>query len=761
MDTVDIEKLKVKDKNDKGNQNAAAAIGGDSKDQKLSDRKNSQEEWENISEEINIDYDNDNDNDKNEEGSIKTISDETSDDTIVELKDGKNNDGSGDDKFNKDILETSTDKSIDKIATENLNTVDVEKADTPKRNENDTNDGVLQSEIFVPGLPDVLINVEKINEVVEKEDTVFNPEREKTESDSDEDKTKIYSKSNGDIRRDNQKEDINARAPDESKNDNENRNEKLDQKNISKETVTNVKFEAASEGSTTEEEILAKQLVAEALENVEHFNSANLSEGYSGSSDDGDESSDKMDLGGKRKTSFRHMKRKRRDATPRPQNFLGGPRKSIDQESIPQKPPRQNEDTTTMTIRVTPPTPGEKLGSQNLKNVKRLPDAGAEEEFHEVAIDVPNPDKRQHITFDVDEDSIGDSFKKKMAELAEEDNDQPDQPYEKTNMEKFLNILLCRKDLVNQKLSEKPVRFWDLFKYGSRLDTILVIFGLLLAAMCGICQPLFAILSGRLANTLLLIEIDDPRFFAEGTQSCILFVVIGTILVTIAFIQFCCFNIACTRITRRIRNAYLLSILRQNPAWFEKNHSGALNTKLNDNIDRIYEGIGDKLGLLTRNMVQYVTGIIVALFFSWQMTLPLLAFSPIITFAMAFSSRKITQASRDEMKIYSSAGCIAEESITAYRTVAAFNAQETEVNRYKQELEKGVKSGVRKAVYTGALSGILISLVMVFMGTAILYGTFLHSIGVIKTPGDVFIVLMAIMSGAYHLGNASPHLMNS
>uniref|UniRef100_A0A914YUW7 ABC transmembrane type-1 domain-containing protein n=1 Tax=Panagrolaimus superbus TaxID=310955 RepID=A0A914YUW7_9BILA len=107
-------------------------------------------------------------------------------------------------------------------------------------------------------------------------------------------------------------------------------------------------------------------------------------------------------------------------------------------------------------------------------------------------------------------------------------------------------------------------------------------FGLLLAAICGICQPVFAILSGRLANTLLLMEIEDPQFLASGIQACLLFVGIGAFLVVIAFIQFCCFNIACTRITRRIRNAYLLSILRQNPSWFEKNHSGALNTKLNE-----------------------------------------------------------------------------------------------------------------------------------------------------------------------------------
>uniref|UniRef100_A0AC34GAK8 ABC transmembrane type-1 domain-containing protein n=1 Tax=Panagrolaimus sp. ES5 TaxID=591445 RepID=A0AC34GAK8_9BILA len=229
--------------------------------------------------------------------------------------------------------------------------------------------------------------------------------------------------------------------------------------------------------------------------------------------------------------------------------------------------------------------------SSKILKSKSFTDSGPEE-FHDIEIDPTNSDNKR-IIFDIDEnENLRESFKKKMADDGDDDNDGPKKPYQPGKMEKILNIMLCRKDL---------------FKYGSRFDTILVLFGLLLAAICGICQPVFAILSGRLANTLLLMEIDDPAFLASGIQACILFVAIGAFLCVIAFIQFCCFNIACTRITRCIRNAYLLSILRQNPAWLEKNHSGALNTKLNDNIDRIYDGIGDKLGLLTRNMVQYIT----------------------------------------------------------------------------------------------------------------------------------------------------------
>lgn len=57
------------------------------------------------------------------------------------------------------------------------------------------------------------------------------------------------------------------------------------------------------------------------------------------------------------------------------------------------------------------------------------------------------------------------------------------------------------------------------------------------------------------------------------------------------------------------------------------------------NIERICEGIGDKLGLLVRNGVQYITGLLVAFITSWQMTLPLCVISPIIALAMSVSAR--------------------------------------------------------------------------------------------------------------------------
>lgn len=45
------------------------------------------------------------------------------------------------------------------------------------------------------------------------------------------------------------------------------------------------------------------------------------------------------------------------------------------------------------------------------------------------------------------------------------------------------------------------------------------------------------------------------------------------------------------------------------------------------------------------------------------------------------------------------------------------------------------------------------------MGAGALYGGYLLKIGIISNPGEVFIIVMAMLMGAYFMGLISPHLM--
>jgi ATP-binding cassette subfamily B (MDR/TAP) protein 1 len=62
-------------------------------------------------------------------------------------------------------------------------------------------------------------------------------------------------------------------------------------------------------------------------------------------------------------------------------------------------------------------------------------------------------------------------------------------------------------------------------------------------------------------------------------------------------------------------------------------------TILNSNIDKIHDGIGDKLGLLVQLSAKFVISIVIAFFRGWKMTLVMLSLAPFIWIVSIISSK--------------------------------------------------------------------------------------------------------------------------
>jgi len=68
------------------------------------------------------------------------------------------------------------------------------------------------------------------------------------------------------------------------------------------------------------------------------------------------------------------------------------------------------------------------------------------------------------------------------------------------------------------------------------------------------------------------------------------------------------------RQTRAIREKLFRSILRKDIVYFDTHKTGELNTRLTDDIDRIHDGIGDKLGSASQLLATCITGLILGKF---------------------------------------------------------------------------------------------------------------------------------------------------
>ncbi|KAH3689239.1 hypothetical protein DPMN_191104 [Dreissena polymorpha] len=144
--------------------------------------------------------------------------------------------------------------------------------------------------------------------------------------------------------------------------------------------------------------------------------------------------------------------------------------------------------------------------------------------------------------------------------------------------------------------------------------------------------------------------------------------------------------LASERQTHRIRKSFYQNILRQNIGWFDVHESGELNSRITNDISKIQDGIGDKLGQFMQWFCAFLAGVIVGFVHGWKLTLVILSISPLLALCAVIMTKLVGKASGAELKAYAKAGAIAEEVLGAIRTVLAFGGEEKECKRYERNL---------------------------------------------------------------------------
>ncbi|XP_048246672.1 ATP-dependent translocase ABCB1-like isoform X4 [Haliotis rufescens] len=357
----------------------------------------------------------------------------------------------------------------------------------------------------------------------------------------------------------------------------------------------------------------------------------------------------------------------------------------------------------------------------------------------------------------------------------------------------------------------KQVGVFEVFRFADCMDRLFMVLGSIMAAIHGIALPAMIIIFGEMIDifvnnaqitgkvdlikdfldsvnlttgmviadpTIIQSKCADLAAYYNNTLTCAslqgdltsvfmskmeeyslyyVYIALGVIVMGYGHVAF--WMTAAERQSHRIRLAFLKNILRQDISWYDVNEVGELNTRLSDDINKIHDGIGDKMGNFLQWLSCSLAGFIIGFYYGWKLTLVILAISPALVISATLMSRLMASMTSKELAAYAKAGAVAEEVLGAVRTVVAFGGQEKECNRYCSNLHEAKAFGVRKG-YTNGLSLGLVWLVM-FSAYALgfWYGTKL----VRDEPenyqaGKMIIVFFSVLIGAFSLGNAAPSL---
>ena len=82
-------------------------------------------------------------------------------------------------------------------------------------------------------------------------------------------------------------------------------------------------------------------------------------------------------------------------------------------------------------------------------------------------------------------------------------------------------------------------------------------------------------------------------------------------MIVVGYLQVTFWSMSGERQTRTIRNRLYQSILSKEIVFFDTHKTGELNNRLTDDVNKIHDGIGDKLGSATQFMASFCAGLII------------------------------------------------------------------------------------------------------------------------------------------------------
>ncbi|XP_054670399.1 ATP-dependent translocase ABCB1-like [Grus americana] len=305
-----------------------------------------------------------------------------------------------------------------------------------------------------------------------------------------------------------------------------------------------------------------------------------------------------------------------------------------------------------------------------------------------------------------------------------------------------------------------------LFRYSNWSDKLLMILGTLLAIAHGSSLPIAMIIFGDMTDSFVNsggkklsanFSLELGKLEENMTRYAYYYSAIAAGVLLAAYIQTSFWTIAAGRQIKKIRENFFHAIMRQEIGWFDVNDVGELNTRLLDDVSKINEGIGDKIGLLVQAVTTFVTGFIVGLIRGWKLTLVILAVSPVLGLSAALWAKVLSAFTDKEQAAYAKAGAVAEEVLAAVRTVIAFGGQEKEIKRYHKNLEDAKQIGIKKAITANISMGAAFLLIYASYALAFWYGTTLV-LNDDYTIGNVLTVFFSILIGAFSIGQTAPSI---
>ncbi|XP_074949474.1 bile salt export pump isoform X4 [Phalacrocorax aristotelis] len=369
------------------------------------------------------------------------------------------------------------------------------------------------------------------------------------------------------------------------------------------------------------------------------------------------------------------------------------------------------------------------------------------------------------------------------------------------SFKKSENFYTCEEPFIekkSEKSSEKKensirVGFFQLFRFSSSVEILMMVLGSFCAIVHGAAQPAVLLVFGAMADTFIeydieMQELKDPGktcvnntivwingtihqneknttvrcglldIEQEMTKFASYYAGIGCAVLVLGYLQICFWVLAAARQIQKIRKAYFRKVMRMDIGWFDCTSVGELNTRISDDVNKINEAIADQVPIFIQRLTTFVCGFLLGFVSGWKLTLVIIAVSPLLGVGAAVYGLAVAKLTGRELQAYAKAGAVADEVLSSIRTVAAFGGEKKEIERYDKNLVFAQRWGIRKGIIMGLFTGYMWFIIFLCYALAFWYGSKLVLEEEEYSPGTLLQVFFGVLVGALNLGQASPCL---
>ncbi|XP_035291591.1 ATP-binding cassette sub-family B member 9 [Anguilla anguilla] len=147
------------------------------------------------------------------------------------------------------------------------------------------------------------------------------------------------------------------------------------------------------------------------------------------------------------------------------------------------------------------------------------------------------------------------------------------------------------------------------------------------------------------------------------------------------------FSVTFARLNVRLRNLLFRSLMRQEIGFFDANHTGDITSRLTSDTTQVSDLISENVNLFLRSLVKALGFCFFMFGMSWKLTVVTIMGFPFIAVISALYGEYYKKLTKEVQDALAQANKLAEETVSAMRTVRSFATEEQEADSYYARLQ--------------------------------------------------------------------------